>query len=95
MARPGQSDGKFGSAGGTGVGSRDPKGDYDRWMSWCLKCGHGVHVGHGREWWGDTGEGGGGGGEGGDGGKDGGYRAGRRRKRICPVPECGCLCNEL
>ncbi|KAI5779450.1 hypothetical protein DFH27DRAFT_489165 [Peziza echinospora] len=32
--------------------SKDPKADYERWFSWCLKCNHGVHVGHGREWFG-------------------------------------------
>ena len=64
--------------------SKDPKGDYERWFSWCLKCGHGVHVGHGREWWGV-----------GAGGKGKGAGAGKMGKRMCPVPECECFCNEF
>lgn len=82
----GAADGGGARGGGTRSAARDMREDYDKWMSWCLKCGHGVHVGHGREWWG-------GGEESAGIGDDGKAKKLARRKRMCPVPECECLCN--
>ncbi|RPA99780.1 hypothetical protein L873DRAFT_1767099 [Choiromyces venosus 120613-1] len=30
----------------------DREGDYDRWFNFCLACGHGMHAGHAKEWFG-------------------------------------------
>lgn len=86
----GIADGGIGArSGGARSAARDMREDYDKWMSWCLKCGHGVHVGHGREWWGGEEEPAGMGGD----GKANKSAWAARRKRMCPVPECECLCN--
>ncbi|PWW73390.1 hypothetical protein C7212DRAFT_359727 [Tuber magnatum] len=42
------------SAGGGGGVERetDRENDYDRWFNFCLACGHGMHAGHAKEWFG-------------------------------------------
>ncbi|KAG0640454.1 hypothetical protein HOY80DRAFT_1069223 [Tuber brumale] len=42
------------SVGGGGGVERDTdrESDYDRWFNFCLACGHGMHAGHAKEWFG-------------------------------------------